>query len=1628
MSLPKGKHQTGTGQQPQQRQQYPAPPAAYGGPPPTNFPYILQGRSPHEASRVGAEQSYGGQGGHLYGAAAQNAGQQGMRAAQMQQPPNPSSTPPGQQQPQQMTQADLGKPTHAMQQQQSLQATCYRTVQVSRRDMYNPDSWISGNTHGYQYLQQQQPRGGPQQFLTRNQINPRMQQNQRPAPNTMSQTPLGYSQLPQQYMINSGMAANHQIFHVPYAPQQPNRNFFPPNVLPYYVFSNQQAQAVFHAQPGMQPTNVIYNTMSPSMMVRGSLNQPQSAQHVMPAPAPAPTPPHHQQQVVAPQMQSAGMPPPPPQQQPIQPNPPSARRKNAIKIIDPDSGKDVLEEMQHEKNSNAPTPPRSGDSSARQTPQPSQVDNNVAAEFAAKVAIAANDSGRPEEPAPAPVIVEAPRPTSAGPTNGPVEEPKPKAMVWVAPEPAKETPHVETVALEAPKEELPAPSKPQRLPKQQQPSPPAPVQPQEVPAALPEEQHAPEQLDGRNQWRQSSRKPPQKEAASKEATPAPAPVPEPEPVPVPEPTPVEVSEPKVATPPEQPEVVAEPKAPSPPPPQQAAKEASPPHVSPPSNAKTASPAPAAAPVEPSPPPKEEPKMVTVEDKLVAAKNEENARVVSDSVAAPASDNGSNTPTVIEQQLPELTSKLVYSDDQWSPSNTSGKKKYARDFLMQLQYNSQSLKRPEDLPKLEVVIDKSRPVNTRPVGNLNRTDAGNLLMPTFMNPASRGSLLRKSSQQGKPKPTKVILNLSLNEDVKLNETENAWKPNVLSQTSKSDDVNLENEDLFKRFRAVLNKLTPQKFEILVEQVKKMDIDTKEKLKGVIDLVFDKSVDEPGFCEMYAKLCYVLSRLNVVVSKTNDGKGKTEEAFNFKKELLHRCQEEFQKEKQSKSRLNEQSQILLKEIDEATGDKKRELIAQLEEDERRMRKKYVGVNRFIGELYKMQMLNGNIMMQCICKLLESSNEESLECLCKLLTTIGQDLETRQEKDKKVCDLEPQIKIMRQIAGNRKNGVSSRIRFMIQDVIELREANWKSRRGDQAPKTMDAIAKEAEQEHMAINLNQQTPMRGSKDDRDRPGKRGRGGMSDDGWMTSGGGNRLPSSMPRSAPIDSNKLKQIKPQEEHSLGSLGSRDQFTNWSKGSSSSNSKGKVDPVVPQTNNKYNLLSQDMDKQPLMTMSGSQGQNSRPRRSRDNLIGKNSSSGNSVGLATNAAATDLLLRPEGSSVNRHSRSNSREGSQQRQVEALVAPQAKAKPVAKEEVPILGADELEKKASLLLDEYLNSDNRSELVRTMRSEMNSSQYQEALYCWINRSLDWTGTKRAKLSEAMKLLFSEELFTTTVLSDNFKEFLNVASDAIIDIPKIFTYLAEIYAPLIASGVVTFATLEESFMSSDKDSSVRMLLACFRHLELCKGPAWIRTNWQKCNMQLRKFSSEVDKFLADNHLTYLSESSRDFQVATTPRMSAQEMHDRVVTLIQADSLVFEDVSLYIDVNVGNEIKTPKYIRALTTTVCEVSTSNEQHRLSEDMFNRYSRLICKYVDQVPDLEMHALYAIQAFVTRLQHPPTLLRTILTLLLEEMILSKDAIRAWINSDDAAEQEGRGVALKSIHQFITWLEEPEESGEEGS
>ena len=73
--------------------------------------------------------------------------------------------------------------------------------------------------------------------------------------------------------------------------------------------------------------------------------------------------------------------------------------------------------------------------------------------------------------------------------------------------------------------------------------------------------------------------------------------------------------------------------------------------------------------------------------------------------------------------------------------------------------------------------------------------------------------------------------------------------------------------------------------------------------------------------------------------------------------------------------------------ATDEEKKNISLEYEAQEMKLRRRSLGNIRFIGELYKIRMLNGKIMHECIRKLLNLTDEESLECLCRLVTTVGQ-----------------------------------------------------------------------------------------------------------------------------------------------------------------------------------------------------------------------------------------------------------------------------------------------------------------------------------------------------------------------------------------------------------------------------------------------------------------------------------------------------------------------------------------------------------------------------------------------------------------------------------------------------------------
>ncbi|XP_020170804.1 eukaryotic translation initiation factor 4G [Aegilops tauschii subsp. strangulata] len=258
------------------------------------------------------------------------------------------------------------------------------------------------------------------------------------------------------------------------------------------------------------------------------------------------------------------------------------------------------------------------------------------------------------------------------------------------------------------------------------------------------------------------------------------------------------------------------------------------------------------------------------------------------------------------------------------------------------------------------------------------------------------------------------------------------------------VSDEEEVKQRQLKAILNKLTPQNFEKLFEQVKALNIDNIITLNGVISQIFDKALMEPTFCEMYASFCFSLAgELPNFV--------KDDEKITFKRLLLNKCQEEFER--------GEREQAEAEKTEEEGGMKQSE--NEREEKRLRVRRRMLGNIRLIGELYKKKMLTERIMHECIKKLLgeyQHPDEEDLEALCKLMSTIGEMIDHIRAK----VHMDFYFDIIQKLSANSK--LSSRIRFMLEDVIDLRNNKWRQRRKVEGPKKIEEVRRDAVKQKMS------------------------------------------------------------------------------------------------------------------------------------------------------------------------------------------------------------------------------------------------------------------------------------------------------------------------------------------------------------------------------------------------------------------------------------------------------------------------------------------------------------------------------------------------------------------------------------
>ncbi|OAX30979.1 ARM repeat-containing protein [Rhizopogon vinicolor AM-OR11-026] len=237
--------------------------------------------------------------------------------------------------------------------------------------------------------------------------------------------------------------------------------------------------------------------------------------------------------------------------------------------------------------------------------------------------------------------------------------------------------------------------------------------------------------------------------------------------------------------------------------------------------------------------------------------------------------------------------------------------------------------------------------------------------------------------------------------------------------------------------------------------------------------------------------------------------------FRKYLLNRCQEDFERGWFAKEATAAAAKAKAShdQATKAANEKKGTEEAELYSDEyyaaQKAKRQGLGLIKFIGELFKLQMLTERIMHQCVRKLLgniENPEEEEIESLCQLLKTVGQLIDT--PKARAYMD----VYFTRLKELSKSTNVNSRMQFMLQDVIELRERKWVSRNAFAAPMTITAVHEADRATAETESYNRQASI--SRGRSQRSGERNQG-FGPDGWAVAGGSVSRPPPKPRAGSL---------------------------------------------------------------------------------------------------------------------------------------------------------------------------------------------------------------------------------------------------------------------------------------------------------------------------------------------------------------------------------------------------------------------------------------------------------------------------------------------------------------------------------
>eukprot|EP00668_Euglena_longa_P007712 GGOE01009248.1.p1 GENE.GGOE01009248.1~~GGOE01009248.1.p1 ORF type:complete len:724 (+),score=84.40 GGOE01009248.1:36-2174(+) len=257
---------------------------------------------------------------------------------------------------------------------------------------------------------------------------------------------------------------------------------------------------------------------------------------------------------------------------------------------------------------------------------------------------------------------------------------------------------------------------------------------------------------------------------------------------------------------------------------------------------------------------------------------------------------------------------------------------------------------------------------------------------------------------------------------------------------------ERDIVAKKVQGILNRITPEKYDILSQQLvallspfmaEETEVAT-DVCKEVSWKIFEKAIGEPHNSVMYADLVQLLHTNQQKLSQERRANGKPSADHSIRTLILNRCQRQFYSTAE-KSEDQGESEVM----------------------HDRHRKRCQGNARLVAEVYLRKLLPIKIVEEVIEFLIQDQKTafpDRMEVLCTLLSVAGPQIDWSRpvlvdcwRRVQDMCSAEDTI---------------PRIKFLLQDLMELRAGAWAPRRTVlESPKKLAEVRKCLPRRHASL-----------------------------------------------------------------------------------------------------------------------------------------------------------------------------------------------------------------------------------------------------------------------------------------------------------------------------------------------------------------------------------------------------------------------------------------------------------------------------------------------------------------------------------------------------------------------------------